>query len=58
MIGTVEVIFMLTKWKILVQNQKVKWICHFIYYLAILLLLFFMYGFNDASAGNYIYNDF
>jgi hypothetical protein len=40
------------------QNIRVKWVSRFVYYLLILLLLFFMYGFNDASAGTYIYNDF
>ncbi|WML44148.1 teichoic acid D-Ala incorporation-associated protein DltX [Neobacillus sp. PS3-40] len=49
---------MLTKWKSFFQNQHVKWTSRFLYYLLILLLLFFMYGFNDASAGSYIYNDF
>ncbi|EKN70747.1 hypothetical protein BABA_04879 [Neobacillus bataviensis LMG 21833] len=39
-------------------NQKLRWLGRFAYYLLILLLLFFMYGFNDASAGSYIYNDF
>lgn len=49
---------MLTKLKVFFQNPKVNWFSHFVYYLVILLLLFFMYGFNDASAGSYIYNDF
>lgn len=40
------------------SNQKLKWLGRFVYYLLILLLLFFMYGFNDASSGSYIYNDF
>ncbi|MFZ7943520.1 MULTISPECIES: teichoic acid D-Ala incorporation-associated protein DltX [Bacillaceae] len=40
------------------NSHKVKWLGRFVYYLLILLLLFFMYGFNDASAGSYIYNDF
>ncbi|AZU61767.1 teichoic acid D-Ala incorporation-associated protein DltX [Neobacillus mesonae] len=40
------------------NNQNVKWLGRFGYYLLILLLLFFMYGFNDASSGSYIYNDF
>jgi hypothetical protein len=49
---------MFDKLKILLTNQKLKWFGQFAYYLLILLLLFFMYGFNDASAGTYIYNDF
>ncbi|XJZ28795.1 teichoic acid D-Ala incorporation-associated protein DltX [Bacillota bacterium Lsc_1132] len=49
---------MLSKWKQFFQNPKINWLSRFFYYLAILLLLFFMYGFNDASAGSYIYNDF
>ncbi|WP_419180528.1 teichoic acid D-Ala incorporation-associated protein DltX [Bacillus salipaludis] len=39
-------------------RERVRWYGRFMYYLLILLLLFFMYGFNDASAGSYIYNDF
>ena len=49
---------MFAKFKAFIVNQKVKWFGRFVYYLLILLLLFFMYGFNDASAGSYIYNDF
>ncbi|WP_312857303.1 teichoic acid D-Ala incorporation-associated protein DltX [Neobacillus endophyticus] len=49
---------MLDKIKVFFANQKLKWIARFAYYLLILLLLFFMYGFNDANAGTYIYNDF
>ncbi len=49
---------MIAKLKVFLANQKLKWIGRFVYYLVILLLLFFMYGFNDASAGSYIYNDF
>ena len=49
---------MMNKLKLLHQNQKIKWVGRFVYYLLILLLLFFMYGFNDANAGSYIYNDF
>lgn len=49
---------MFNKLKGFYHNQRIKWISRFIYYLLILLLLFFMYGFNDASAGSYIYNDF
>ncbi|MDP4084350.1 MAG: teichoic acid D-Ala incorporation-associated protein DltX [Bacillota bacterium] len=49
---------MINKCKAFLSNYKVKWFGRFIYYLLILLLLFFMYGFNDASAGSYIYNDF
>lgn len=49
---------MYNKCKSFIQNQHVKWASRFLYYLLILLLLFFMYGFNDASAGSYIYNDF
>ncbi|HJV31078.1 MAG TPA: teichoic acid D-Ala incorporation-associated protein DltX [Bacillales bacterium] len=49
---------MQNKWKRFFQNQRLKWFSRFVYYLLILLLLFFMYGFNDASAGSYIYNDF
>ncbi|MCM2533127.1 teichoic acid D-Ala incorporation-associated protein DltX [Neobacillus pocheonensis] len=49
---------MIEKIKAFYSNQKVKWFSRFLYYLLILLLLFFMYGFNDASAGTYIYNDF
>jgi len=41
-----------------VYQEKVRWAGRFLYYLAIILLLFFMYGFNNASAGSYIYNDF
>ncbi|NRD79277.1 teichoic acid D-Ala incorporation-associated protein DltX [Bacillus sp. BRMEA1] len=48
----------LDKIKVFFANQKLKWIARFAYYLLILLLLFFMYGFNDANAGTYIYNDF
>ncbi|MEH7106552.1 MULTISPECIES: teichoic acid D-Ala incorporation-associated protein DltX [Bacillaceae] len=49
---------MLEKLKKCFVNPKVNWTGRFLYYLIILLLLFFMYGFNDASAGTYIYNDF
>ncbi|MFJ7727660.1 teichoic acid D-Ala incorporation-associated protein DltX [Neobacillus sp. NPDC097160] len=49
---------MYEKFLILLNSQKVKWLGRFAYYFLILLLLFFMYGFNDASAGSYIYNDF
>ncbi|WP_066370901.1 teichoic acid D-Ala incorporation-associated protein DltX [Neobacillus fumarioli] len=49
---------MYDKLKQLITNQTVKWFGRFAYYLLILLLLLFMYGFNDASAGTYIYNDF
>ncbi len=49
---------MFLKLKQFFQNPKVNWVSRFVYYLVILLLLFFMYGFNDASAGSYIYNDF
>jgi hypothetical protein len=49
---------MLQKLKDYYNNQTVNWTARFIFYLAILLLLFFMYGFNDANAGNYIYNEF
>ncbi|PLS05629.1 teichoic acid D-Ala incorporation-associated protein DltX [Neobacillus cucumis] len=46
------------KLKSFFYQEKVRWGSRFLYYLLILLLLFFMYGFNDASAGSYIYNDF
>ncbi|MEH7301647.1 teichoic acid D-Ala incorporation-associated protein DltX [Neobacillus drentensis] len=49
---------MFNKFKVIFSNQKFKWFGRFVYYFLILLLLFFMYGFNDASAGTYIYNDF
>ncbi|MDQ6597334.1 MULTISPECIES: teichoic acid D-Ala incorporation-associated protein DltX [Bacillus] len=49
---------MIDKLKDFFYREKVRWVNRFIYYLIILLLLFFMYGFNDASAGSYIYNDF
>ncbi|MDP4161801.1 MAG: teichoic acid D-Ala incorporation-associated protein DltX [Bacillota bacterium] len=49
---------MLTKLKSFYEDNKIKWFGRFLYYFLILLLLFFMYGFNDASAGTYIYNDF
>ncbi|WML48852.1 teichoic acid D-Ala incorporation-associated protein DltX [Neobacillus sp. PS3-34] len=49
---------MLSRLKAFFQNNKTKWVSRFLYYLLILLLLFFMYGFNDASSGSYIYNDF
>jgi len=49
---------MLQKIKGFLNQEKVRWTSRFVYYLLILLLLFFMYGFNDASAGSYIYNDF
>ncbi|WP_066064885.1 teichoic acid D-Ala incorporation-associated protein DltX [Neobacillus soli] len=49
---------MFHKLKVFFTNQKLNWLGRFAYYLLILLLLFFMYGFNDASAGSYIYNDF
>ncbi|MFF2450786.1 teichoic acid D-Ala incorporation-associated protein DltX [Neobacillus sp. NPDC058068] len=49
---------MFDRFKDFMTNQKLKWLSRFVYYLLILLLLFFMYGFNDASAGSYIYNDF
>ncbi|MBL4952862.1 teichoic acid D-Ala incorporation-associated protein DltX [Neobacillus sp. OS1-32] len=49
---------MFKRLKVFFSNQKVKWLGQFTYYLLILLLLFFMYGFNSASSGNYIYNDF
>nr|WP_310175643.1 teichoic acid D-Ala incorporation-associated protein DltX [Neobacillus niacini] len=49
---------MIHKLKDFFYREKVRWVSRFIYYLLILLLLFFMYGFNDASAGSYIYNDF
>ncbi|MEH7116515.1 teichoic acid D-Ala incorporation-associated protein DltX [Neobacillus vireti] len=49
---------MLQKIKSFIYQEKVRWVSRFLYYLLILLLLFFMYGFNDASAGSYIYNDF
>jgi len=49
---------MINKLKDFYHNPAIKWVSHFIYYLLILLLLFFMYGFNDANAGSYIYNDF
>ncbi|MEH7416169.1 teichoic acid D-Ala incorporation-associated protein DltX [Neobacillus drentensis] len=49
---------MLEKIKSFIYQERVRWASKFLYYLLILLLLFFMYGFNDASAGSYIYNDF
>ncbi|MBM7654301.1 teichoic acid D-Ala incorporation-associated protein DltX [Neobacillus cucumis] len=49
---------MLEKLKGFIYQEKVRWVSRFLYYLLILLLLFFMYGFNNASAGSYIYNDF
>ncbi|OIK15619.1 ABC transporter [Bacillus sp. MUM 116] len=49
---------MIDKLKDFFYRGKVRWVSNFIYYLIILLLLFFMYGFNDSSAGSYIYNDF
>ncbi|WP_309864110.1 teichoic acid D-Ala incorporation-associated protein DltX [Bacillus sp. SLBN-46] len=49
---------MFNKFKVIFSNQKLRWFGRFVYYFLILLLLFFMYGFNDASAGTYIYNDF
>ncbi|MEH7355753.1 teichoic acid D-Ala incorporation-associated protein DltX [Neobacillus drentensis] len=49
---------MFERLQIFFTSQKVKWLGRFAYYLLILLLLFFMYGFNDASSGSYIYNDF
>jgi hypothetical protein len=49
---------MLQKIKDFLNQEKVRWASRFVYYLLILLLLFFMYGFNNASAGSYIYNDF
>ena len=49
---------MLERLIVFLTSQKLKWLGRFAYYLLILLLLFFMYGFNDASAGSYIYNDF
>lgn len=49
---------MIEKLKVFYSNLKMNWFSRFLYYLIILLLLFFMYGFNDASAGTYIYNDF
>jgi hypothetical protein len=49
---------MFHKLKVFYNNQTIKWLGRFLYYLLILLLLFFMFGFNDASAGSYIYNDF
>lgn len=48
----------MNKIKEIYDNQKVKWFAHFLYYLLILILLFFLYGFNDANAGTYIYNEF
>lgn len=52
------IIIMLEKLKGFIYQEKVRWVSRFLYYLLILLLLFFMYGFNNASAGSYIYNDF
>lgn len=49
---------MLNKVKVFFQLKRTKWAVRFLYYALILLLLFFMYGFNDASSGSYIYNDF
>ncbi|MBI0577016.1 teichoic acid D-Ala incorporation-associated protein DltX [Neobacillus cucumis] len=49
---------MIQKIKVFFFRERVRWCGRFMYYLLILLLLFFMYGFNDASAGSYIYNDF
>lgn len=49
---------MLQKMKDFYHKQQVNWTARFLFYLVILLLLFFMYGFNDANAGNYIYNEF
>ncbi|MDM5298981.1 teichoic acid D-Ala incorporation-associated protein DltX [Bacillus pumilus] len=39
-------------------NNSVKWIGYTGFYLLILLLLFFIYGFHTANTGSFIYNDF
>ncbi|MCY8463449.1 teichoic acid D-Ala incorporation-associated protein DltX [Bacillus atrophaeus] len=44
--------------KKLYENTTVKWIGYTCFYLLILLLLFFIYGFHTANTGSYIYNDF
>ncbi|ADV94673.1 teichoic acid D-Ala incorporation-associated protein DltX [Bacillus subtilis] len=49
---------MLQLMKQLYEKPAVKWTCHTGFYLMILLVLFFMYGFHTANTGSYIYNDF
>jgi D-Ala-teichoic acid biosynthesis protein. len=49
---------MLQLMKQLYEKPAVKWTCHTGFYLMILLILFFMYGFHTANTGSYIYNDF
>ncbi|UTX10845.1 teichoic acid D-Ala incorporation-associated protein DltX [Bacillus altitudinis] len=44
--------------KKLPENKSVKWIGYTSFYLLILLLLFFIYGFHTANTGSFIYNDF
>lgn len=36
----------------------IKFIVKTIFYFAILLTLYFLYGFHSANTGSYIYNDF
>lgn len=40
------------------QRTVVRWVVHTTFYLAILLILFFLYSFHSANTGSYIYNDF
>ncbi|MFP7494487.1 teichoic acid D-Ala incorporation-associated protein DltX [Terribacillus saccharophilus] len=46
------------KLKQLYGHAGVRFVLHTCFYLAILITLFFMYGFHTANTGNYIYNDF
>ncbi|ADP34360.1 hypothetical protein BATR1942_17205 [Bacillus atrophaeus 1942] len=50
--------YMMQLMKKLYENTAVKWIGYTCFYLLILLLLFFIYGFHTANTGSYIYNDF
>ncbi|EIT87386.1 hypothetical protein A374_00390 [Fictibacillus macauensis ZFHKF-1] len=40
------------------DKLKRSWTLRFLYYFLILLALFFLYGFQDANSGTYIYNEF
>ncbi|WP_083879334.1 teichoic acid D-Ala incorporation-associated protein DltX [Robertmurraya massiliosenegalensis] len=48
----------MNKLKQLFKSTGVRFALHTSFYLAILITLFFMYGFHTANTGNYIYNDF
>ncbi|WP_372512795.1 teichoic acid D-Ala incorporation-associated protein DltX [Bacillus salipaludis] len=40
------------------NHNQTNGFVRYLYYIFILLLLFFMYGFSDANAGAYIYTEF